>query len=557
MNKRINNFFGRVFIITLLIYFTGCGLASAQDIKTSTDKDLENYAVKMASAWLKVIDEDYYGALRIYRTIYAVNPTDVMLNFRMGQCFVEVKQMDTALIHLRNAMVGDSLISADIYLAMGQAYQYLTDIDNAINCYYKYKTTLSAKKNDRHSVNTYLRECSTAKELMANPVNVQVKNLGEGINSAYTDACPSISAEGQILIFTSRRPENTGGNIDPYVEEYYDDIYMSTWDPGTKLWTTAKNMGNPVNTEYHDANMSISPDGKEIFIYKNIMGETRSGDIYVSDKRPTGEWGEPKSLENKYINSTYFESSACLSGDGKTLYFVSEREKEGFGHGDIYYSVREGKEWSKPVNLGPTINTEGDEIGVFIHPDGKSLFFSSNGQNTMGGYDIFMSVFENEKWSDPINMGYPINTTRDEIHFIFSTDRKTAYISSSRDGGNGKMDIYQVNMSYYFKNNQNISSDIASTITGPPLSILKGTVVDSETSQPIEANIIIKDMSDNKTKITTSNANGEYFITIPADVKYEITVRNKNYKDLVVKFKTPKNEGEAPVMIKHLFLNKN
>ncbi|MFH2142959.1 MAG: hypothetical protein ABIJ97_11085, partial [Bacteroidota bacterium] len=526
MNKLVNRAFLIVIIAFFLPVFQNTCLLYGQNDGV-IDKDKENYTIKMASAWLKVLDEDYYGALRIYRTIFAVNPEDAMLNFRMGQCFVEIKEMDTALVHLKRSLQNDSLINTDVYLALGQAYQYLTDIDNAIENYYRFKVTLSPKKNDRHVVNTYMRECYTAKDLIANPVNVQIKNLGEGINSIFTDANPSITADGQTMVFTSRRPDNTGGNIDPYVEEYYDDIYISTWDAGSKVWTKAVNIGSPVNSDGHDANMSISPDGKELFTYKNLMGETRSGDIYICEKKPTGEWGEPKAIINKYVNTTYFESSACLSGDGKTLYFVSEREREGFGHGDIYYSIKDGKEWTKPVNLGPVINTEGDEIGVFIHPDGKSLFFSSNGHNTMGGYDIFMSVFENERWSEPINMGYPINTTRDEIHLVFSTDRKTAYISSSREGGKGKMDIYQVNMAYYFKNNQNISSDIASTITGPPLSILKGTVVDGETSQPIEANIIIKDLSDNKTKITSSNENGEYFITIPADVKYEITIKNK------------------------------
>ncbi len=523
-------------------------------------KDKDNFTLKMAAAWIKYTDEDYFGALRIYRKLYENNKEHAMLNFRMGKCFIELNEMDTALFHLKESYRIDPLISNnEIHFLFGKAYQYLGDLENALNSYYTYKVSLNPRQAERHIVNVHIRQCSTAKELMKNPVNVQVKNLGKNINSKYTDACPSISADSRTLIFTSRRPENTGGAIDPFVEEYYDDVYISTWDEETKTWSPAQNIGAPINTEAHDANMSISPDGNKIFIYKNILGETKSGDIYVSERKPTGEWGEPKPFakDNKYINTTYFESSACITADGKTMYFVSEREKDGFGHGDIYVTHKEGKEWTKPENLGPVINSEGDEIGVYIHSDGKTLFFSSDGHNTMGGHDIFMSVLNNDgTWSEPINMGYPINTTKEEIHFVFSTDRKTAFLSSSRNGGMGKMDIYMVNMAYYFRNNKLIDDNLVSTITGPPLAILKGSVVDGETSEPVASNILIKDLSDNKTRITSSNKNGEYFITLPADKKYELTIKNKNYKTLVVKFKLPKNEGETPTMIKHLFLNK-
>ncbi|GAB4280168.1 MAG: hypothetical protein Kow0068_04350 [Marinilabiliales bacterium] len=564
MNKRFKKYaFISIIIVSLMfsinisVYSAGYCFPQEND-ENLKSKEKDNYTLKMASAWIKFTDEDYYGALRIYRELYKTNKDDATLNFRMGQCFVELLEMDTALFHLQNAFIKDSLVDDELYFYMGQAYQYLGALDKAIDSYYKFKLKLSPRQNERHIVNTYLRQCHTAKELMENPVNVKVTNLGPNINSKYTDACPSLSADGKTLIFTSRRSENTGGKIDPYVEEYYDDVYYSTWNNETKSWNPAKNIGAPINTEGHDANMSISPDGSTIFIYKSIPGVTRSGDIWISEKDATGNWSEPKPFakDDKYINSSYFESSACITDDGKTLYFVSERERGGFGNGDIYVSHKEGKEWSKPENLGPVINSEGDEIGVFIHPDGKTLFFSSDGHNSMGGHDIFMSVYENGAWSTPVNLGYPINTTREEIHFVFSTDRSTAYLSSSRENGYGKMDIYAVDMRYYFKNNKNIDDNIAATITGPPLAILKGTVVDAETSQPVSANIIIKNLEDNKTKITSSNEKGEYFITLPADQKYEITVRNKNYKDLVVKFKLPKNEGETPTMIKHLFLNK-
>lgn len=520
-------------------------------------EESESIRLKMAQAWLRYNEEDYNGALRIYRELYKANPSHAQLNLRIGQCFIETNKIDSALTHLNTAIKSDTTIKEEAYFLTGKAYQYLGDIDKAIEYFYKYKSKLSPNQNERDYVNVLLQQCLTAKEFMANPMNVKITNLGTNVNSKYVDACPSITADGKTLIFTSRRPENVGGLIDMYAEDYYDDIYISTYNEKTKEWSPAKNIGEPINTKHHDSNMSISPDGNTIFIYKNIEGETQSGDIYISTRKPTGEWSSTVPFNSKLVNTSYFESSACITPDGNTLYFVSEKVKEGYGHGDIYFSKKTGNEWGKPVNIGSGVNTVYDEIGVYIHPDGKTLFFSSNGHNTMGGYDIFMSVLGDDgKWGHPINLGYPINTTRDEVHFVLGTDRKTAYISSNRDDSYGKYDIYKLDMTYYFRSNKNIPEHIAMSISGPPLSILKGKVSDAESNTPVKSNILIKDLSEEKTHITESDENGEYFITLPADVKYEIVVKAKGYKNLAVKFKLPKGDNETLTVVKHLLLNK-
>jgi Tol biopolymer transport system component len=512
--------------------------------------------IKMAQAWMRYNEEDYRGALRIYRELKKVTPDDAMLNFRMGQCFIEVHLMDSALLHLEKAIQNDTTIRNDAHYMIGQAYQYIGDLSKAIEHYMVYKSKLKPKQNERDFVNVLLQQCYTARENMENPVNVKIANLSTQINSPYVDANPCVSADGKRLVFSARRPENTGGKIDPWTEDYYDDIYIANYNEKTKSWQPAVNIGSPINTEFHDASLSISPDGNTIFIYKNIENITKSGDIYFSTIKPTGEWNEPKPIDLKYINTSYFESSASITADGNTLYFVSER-KEGFGQADIYMSKKEGREWGKPVNLGPVINTPYDEIGVFIHPDGKTLFFSSNGHKTMGGYDLFMSTFEEGKWSEPINLGYPINTTRDEVHFVLTADRKNAYISSTREGGYGSYDIYHVDMNYYFRSNKQIPAELATSLSGPPLCILRGTVVDAVTSEPIKANLIIRDLNDDKDNLTSSNDNGEYFITLPADHRIEVEVKVKGYKALNTKFKLPKSEsGDTPTMIKHLLLNK-
>ncbi len=544
-------FIGIVFLIAL-----GNNIYAQK--KEGKENKKSPYSLKMANAWLLYSNDDYYGALREYRKLYKDYKNDANLNFRIGECLIKIYKMDSALFHLKKAVEKDTNISKEAYLSLGRAYHYLGDIDNALKYYNEYKSKLKKRKQyERTYVNRLIKQCYTAKDLMNNPVNVRIINMGTAINSKYTDANPYISGDGSIFVFTSRRPENVGGKIDPATDEYYDDIYISTFNEETGEWSPAKNIGPPINTEYHDADLSITFDGKKILIYKNVEGVTRSGDIYYSTIKEDGSWTTPKPFGNKYINSSYFESSACLTADEKTLYFVSERERGGFGHGDIYVSHYVNGEWTKPDNLGPVVNSEYDEIGVYIHPDGKTLFFSSDGHNTMGGHDIFMTTKKDDgSWTTPINMGYPINTTREEIHFVFTTDRKTAYLSSSRPGGYGKMDIYKVDMRYYFKSNKDLTPELAKKISGPPLSIIKGKIIDAQTKKPVQVTISIKNTNTGKTYILRSKATGDYMATLPANNKYELTIVDKKYKPVTMKFKLIEGKDKTYILIKHIFLNK-
>jgi len=325
-----------------------------------------------------------------------------------------------------------------------------------------------------------------------------------------------------------RRSDTKGKGRDNYDHGYYEDIYISTYDEKTNSWSPAEGIKGRMNTVFHDACMSISPDGNEIFVYKNVPNKTRSGDIYVSRKGPTGKWTKPQPLPNKTINTSYFESSACLSADGNILYFVSERKK-GYGHGDIYMSKRiTRKEWGVPINLGPQINTDKDEIGVFIHPDGKTLFFSSKGHNSIGGYDIFRSVNKDGKWSVPENLGYPINTTGDDAHFVMTTDNKTGYYASLRADGFGEKDIYEISFESY----DIVKGEPIKKKESHPLAILQGRVTDSQTLQGVKGKIYIIDPKTNNIEgSTNTNRDGNYFIIVPGNIDYEVGFSNEKFQN--------------------------
>ncbi len=544
--------------------------------KSKDDKE-DGISVGLARAWVLYNNKDFFGALRIYRGLYQKAPSNAKLNYRMGVCFEETNKKDSAIFHINKAIkIFDeskeegkkSKINPLAFYYLGKSYQFNEDLDKAIENYYTFKEKSSNNKTD---VNRLLRQCETAKYMMANPVKATIKNLGKNINTEYVDASPSITADQQTLIFTSRRKENTGGAICEANEQYYDDIYISKWDDKNNEWGKAENIGAPINTDGFDANLSISPDGQQIFIYKNIQDVTGSGDIYCSTFNEDGKWSKPvpvdanpnssimnKLSDNKSINSSFFESSASITSDGKTLYFVSERERGGLGFGDIWVSKKVAGLWQKPTNIGPVINTEFDEIGVYIHPDGKTLFFSSAGHNSIGKHDIFISSKdESGEWSEPVNLGYPINTTKDEIHFVLSASKDKAYISSTRPEGFGMVDIYEVDMTQYFQSNKNISKELAEEFTSEKVSILRGSIVDSDTGKPLKAQVKIFNNKTKKEILVESGSNGNYFATLPVDEKYTVTVVSKSYRSFTFKVKIPSySEGKSNSIIKHVILNK-
>jgi len=512
----------------------------------------------MLKGYMKTKERDYENALTIYQSIYDKYSNDAALNYRIGQLYLNLKSFNNSIEYLNKARKIDPSLEKDIPFLVGQAYHSLGHIDSALTEYEKYKNSISEKEIKDSKINDIIKQCNDAKWYIKNPVNVKITKLGDEVNSKYVDASPSLTADGKTLIFTSRRPENVGGEVNPATGEYKDDIYISYWIDSLKRWSKAIPAQGKLNTAGYDASLSISPDGKYIFVYRNVQGETKSGDIYISRYNPrTEKWGNPKNI-SKNINSSYFETSASLSSDGKTLYFVSERSG-GFGNGDIWVSKKiKSREWSKPTNIGKAINTEEDEIGVFIHPNGKTLFFTSKGHGTIGGYDVFQSTFENGEWSNPVNLGYPINTTKDEIHFVLSTDGKRAYISSKRDEETEGIDIYEIDMSNYSlpnKDNKELTKQPPRFVSD--IAILRGLVIDENAGEKIEAEITVYDSSSGEeVEKISSDEFGEYFFTLKNQKTYKVKVSKDGYETIEENVNLTFESDRDFVLVKHFILKK-
>lgn len=345
---------------------------------------------------------------------------------------------------------------------------------------------------------------------------VTIVNVGRNINTIFPEYAPVISADGKMMVFTSRRPV-TEKEIKKNTEGM-ETVYVSYYNDKRKKWNDAKKLGESINQPgRHNSAIALSNDGQTMLLYRD--DEKGNGDIYESHLKGIS-WSEPVKMPEP-INTENHESSASISPDGRIIYFVSNR-KEGQGGRDIWLCRKDDNgKLGDAKNLGNVVNSPKDEEGVFIHPDGKTLYFSSKGFDAMGGYDIFKTVLENGKWSEPENLGVPVNTPDDDLYFVMTANGKVGYYSSAKAGGVGEKDIYEIRFA---------PSSIKKE-DGPQLTLLSGTITDEITKDSLEANIEIIDNEKNTvlTKIISNKTTGHYLVSLPSGKNYGIAVKAQGY----------------------------
>lgn len=539
-----------VYLLVCLLSFSHL-MAQKNVIEKSEDQ------VKMFNAQQKFYAGDYQGALNTYKDVLAGKPNDAGVMGHIAECYYFMGMYPEAQEQAEKAKAIDEKAYENTSLILGQIYHVNGKLDEALAEFSNYKGIVgSGKKAEDSEVDVFIAQVNAAKEMMAKPTPATVENMGDVINSEYDDKAPMVTADGKTMIFTSRRPGKSSAMDKEGDNKYFEDIYISHWDTLKKAWSEAELIPGAINTEGHDACTSISPDGKNIYLYKNdIDAESRGGDIYVSRISSSGKWGSPKSM-GKPVNTTFAELGACISPDGKTLYFVSER-LGGLGNADIWMLKKKTRtEWEKkPVNLGSVVNTPEDEGGLFLAPDGKTLFFTSKGHNSMGGYDIFKTVNENGTWSTPVNLGYPINTVNNDLCFSLSVDAQTGYFTSDRKGGLGERDVYKVDLKNYPVLEKDMKPKAVNN--GPVMAILKGDVFNATDGNAMEAEIQIFDEAGAKVGSTSSSAEGgEYFITLQAGKTYTVKIDVKGYKPIEEKVEIKAAKEGATTVVKHYLLYK-
>jgi len=484
----------------------------------------------------------YPVAIPHYLKAQNFNPNNALINYRIGVAYLQTHEKGKAYEYITKAYNLNPAVDERVRFHTGWVYHLRSEWEKAITEYQGFIATIGSKhKEDIEKATKRIEECKTGMELAKNPIRVFIDNVGPEINSSYSDYSPVITADQSIMMFTSRRPGGVSAGLSEEDNLPYEDIWMST--KNGKKWTNARNIGTPVNLELHNAAICLSPDGQKLITYD---GATKGGDLFISELMGA-MWTKPEHL-GKAVNTDGHEASASFSYDSKTLFFVSTDRKDGLGGHDIYYSpISEKGKFEKAVNVGPPINTAYDEDGVYMMPDGKTMYYSSKGAGSIGGYDIFKTTFENGKWTQPINMGIPINTPDDDVFFVLAANGRHAFYASASGKGYGGQDIYRLTILGPEKQPllntedqllamaanpiSNLKTEAAVENKGPKMALLKGVITDAKTNAVLEASIDLIDNDKNALLATfkSNSTTGKYLVTLPAGRNYGIAVRKEGY----------------------------
>lgn len=534
-----------IFGLTLLP-FLGMTQLNEFEVRQMTQTAPEEQLVVESS---RMLQENYFFFAEIVvDRLLQINPTSPNYNYRKGFIVLDSRQdWVTALPYLQKALVDvdknfdmysakETSAPIDVYYHIARCYHLDEQIDKAKEYYSKFIATSNSKSEQIKNAELRLLQCDIANYNLANQKKSIVKNIGNVVNGVYPDYSPVISLDGSSLYFTSRRQwadQSTDDYKDPQLNQYPEDIYVSYGELNSN-WTTPERLSF-CDGKLNEATVTISPDERRIYTYEDRTG---FGDIYYSDFQ-NNNFSALTLLGHKNLNTKYWETHCTVTPDGQNMYFVSDRPG-GFGGRDIYRSVKlPNGQWSEPINLGPVINTAYDEDSPFIAVDNKTLYFSSNGPNSMGGFDIFVSIRdENNVWSNSVNLGYPINSTGDDIYYTTTSDGHYGYLSSFRKNGFGEKDIYQIENDYLLVNN---------------VAVLKGKILTSDGSKlPESVYATIKCLNCEDTReynLSPRLRDGSFVYTLNPCRSYEIAFKYDSLSKTTYKetFETACSKGYEEV----------
>lgn len=506
-------------------------LAFSQFSQAEIELKIETFSEQelVTECSIMLTDGYFYQAGLITDKLLEINPASSNYNYRRGYIHLSLNQnYNAAIPHLEKAILNTDKLydmqSARELSAPLDAYYYLAKayhLKHQISLAEQYYTTFIERSLPKSPLvvmaQNGLKQCLIAKDLMQYPKTVKINNVGSKINTEQPEYSPIISLDGTSLYFTSRRMWENNQSLPSFDYRYNlhpEDVYISYLSKDS-VW------GEPIKAPFNkplnnEATLSISPDERRIYVYEDSIG---NGDIFYSEYAKN-KFNNIEYFDEPLINTKYWEPHCSVTPDGKVMFFVSDR-KGGFGGTDIYRCVKlpDGK-WSIPVNCGPQINTEWNEDSPFIAIDHKTLYFSSNGPKSMGGYDIFVSIQgEDGTWSQPINLGYPINAAGDDLFYTTTIDGSTGYFTSQRDDSYGNKDIYQINSNLYsFKN----------------LIVFKGRVhVKKGAALPEDLFLNIQCLNcgeTSKKKVYPRLTDGLYIATLDACREYEVSFSFDNGK---------------------------
>jgi len=550
--------------LAFLLLICSGNLDAQTDVKISK-KDFKNDKTGFESAWQHVVDGDSYfkdggawygNAFDEYLKATLYNGLNPQLNYKTGIAALFSDNKEQAAGFFRKVLEEKVDLTDDLMFFTGRSLQYIGKYDEAVEKLSEYLKS-SGKKNDAmvEAAKKYIEECKAAAEVSKDTLRIEIKTLDLGINTVADEYAEVLSADGSTMYFASRRPLS---NSSKYEDAKYDEnILYSTLINNT--WSLTRSVSKNLTTKYCETPLYLNPTGEELYIYTGYAG---GGDIKVSIKKKD-QWKKPESVPFN-INSTGTETSMTFSPDSKEVWFVSDHGKEGFGGKDIYMIKRlDDKKWSKPINAGPMINSSWDEESPRFSENGDTLFFSSRGHNSMGGFDVFYSARDaNGVWGQAINYGYPVNTPWDELfYYPLGTTDSIFYFASNRPESRGGLDIFRGRFippepvivpaialvpvkpdTVVIRDTVVVIKEVVQAPPPPPpapvaeapkevVLYLIGKVKDSETGEPILAKIDVIDLATDAVIATTasSDVDGSYRVRLPGKKSYMVDVRGAGF----------------------------
>jgi outer membrane protein OmpA-like peptidoglycan-associated protein/tetratricopeptide (TPR) repeat protein len=515
----------RIIVLFALVPSILFGQYSEKELKKILENSSPGQLLRENSEML--LQENYHQSVIVINQLLENDSENANYNYRKGYALLKYKSDYTeALPHLEKAAKNvkkvydassekETAAPIDAYYWLAKGYHLAERIDLAKEFYKKFLESTTKKNALFPWAELGLQQCAVAEREIRAPKNYQLKNVGPSVNTHHPEYAPVISLDGTALYFTSRRLWADSSNArlkDPVINQYWEDIYVSYRDFDGD-WQ------DPIMLEFcssgqNEATVSVSADERKVFVYNDRTG---GGDIYFSQFE-TGKFDYVEELKIKNLNTNSWEPHLTMTPDGQTVYFVSDREG-GYGGRDIYRMVKlpDGS-WSLPINLGPEINSEFDEDSPFMAVDNKTLYFASNGRNSMGGFDIFMTVRDEfDNWTTPMNLGYPLNSTGDDIFYTTTADGFTGYLTSFRIGGHGDKDIYEIKNNFLGVGN---------------VSVLKGEIVvagDMDLPEDIAIRINCLNCGEVNTRIVYPRMrDGVYFSALDKCREYELVYTHNN-----------------------------
>lgn len=495
-------------LLFIFIIYTASCIAQDGDLKTAASNSFEA--------------KDYQKSYELYDKLYAQSPNSIDYKTRLAISALYYTEKKARALELFEDLKKNQKID-DIDYYLGKAYHTNYKFDEAIVAYQSYLTQKGEKVKDRDkafvsSAKMGIVNCNNGKEVIASKIVIDVKNIGSPVNTHEVEGVPLISADGSVIIYTYVGAKSMGGLLNDQLQKdaeegtYHEDVFIST---KTKDATWEQPLGvSSLNTKGNDAAVALSPDGQTLFTFDS--DETNTGDLYYS-KLYGSHWTKPVKL-NKNVNSEYWEGSCSISSDGRFLYFSSERPG-GYGGIDLYVSEKIDGDWGVAKNLGPAINTPYNEDAPFIHTDGITLFFSSEGHKSIGGYDIMYSMKKENNWIAPINMGIPLNTPEHDRYYVINAKGDVGYFSSTRTGGKGDQDIYSVTPGIFGEK--------------PVLALLKGTVFFDNVPTAAKIELVKKATNEAIEPYYANSTTGNYLMAVTPGNSYKITVTVKDKEPLI------------------------